>query len=265
VEAAALSGGRDQAARELIGHVLPGLERGSGGWGPGCGEDVRIIESWRAERALQRALQKLLRRVFSPAAGCNRFTAVTAPVVTVEPSRDRRAASRQLMARRFGAPAPLLFRGEVNRRLQDRTAATIYIDVSGSMAGLIERVHAALAPLHRMLASQVFAFSGDVVPTPVARFVRGEITTSWGTAIEPVLVHSAARARGVRRGGLQRALVVTDGYFAPPRTPAVHALLGAGVELHVAIIGDGPLPEGHWVAGATRLPSPEPATWKRES
>jgi hypothetical protein len=256
LEQAALSGGRDAGAADLLGATMAALEERGFGPGPACHGDTMQLRGGDLDRALQHALRRLLRQVFtrSDAARRRMVQDVTA-AVGVDPSRDRRAATRLLLARAYGTPEPLLFRSEARRNLPDRSDATIYIDVSGSMSGLVERLHTALVPLRRLLAAEVHAFSCGVVPTPVARFVGGEVSTAWGTEIDPVLRHAAEAGRRPARGREpRRALVLTDGYFEPPRPGAVEALLRAGVELHVGIIGDGPLPEGDWVASATRLP-----------
>jgi hypothetical protein len=264
-EEAALSSGRDRAAAELLRATLAALRGRTDGWGPAGGESDLLIAGHRAEQALQRALRRLLRRVFVEVAGSPR-RAITSrvPVLTVHAWQDRRAACRILVARRVSAPEPRLFQGTVAESRPDRSAATVYVDVSGSMHGLVERLHAALAPLHRLLAAEVLAFSGDVAPTPVARFIRGEVRTTWGTDITPVLAHASHAAAPPRRG-VRRALVLTDGYFAAPAPAAVAELIRSGCELHVAVVGDGPLPSGRWVASATRLPARDPSTSTRTS
>lgn len=256
----ALACARDGNAAEAFPAAISALlgEASPGGWGGRQDEAEHAIAGHRAERRLQQALRKLLRQVFVESVqGAPRVGHEVTPFVSVDPTRDRRAPALRLLAHHFGAPRPLLFDARELRQRRDRHAATLYLDVSGSMTGMLERLHAALVPLRRLLAPDVFAFSCDVSPTPVARFVAGSVRTSWGTEITPVLRH-AASAPG-RRGARRRALVLTDGYFAAPRPDAVRALRESRTELHVAVIGDGPLPTGDWVASATRLPKPDPS------
>jgi hypothetical protein len=257
LEEAALSGGRDPGAAELLSATMVALDDRGLGAGPAASRETLRLPGGEPEYALQRALRRLLRQVFAPSTTAyRRLTSRLVPLVGVDPSRDRRAATRKLLARAYGAPEPMLFRVDGTRHTPHRSAATIYIDVSGSMTELIDRLHAALVPLRRMLAPEVLAFSCGVMPTPVARFVDGEMDSTWGTEIEPVLTHAAERARRAGPGSLgpRRALVLTDGYFDRPGAAAVRALVEARAELHFGIIGDGPLPEGRWVASATRLP-----------
>ena len=256
----ALACGRDGNAAEAFPAAVRALlgDSSQRGWGGRQAEANHAIAGHRAERRLQQALRKLLQHVFvASEQGSPRVAHEVTPFISVDPTRDRRAPARHLLARHFGAPRPLLFDARELRPRRDRHAATIYLDVSGSMQGMVERLHAALVPLRRLLAPDVFAFSCDVSPTPVARFVAGTVRTSWGTEITPVLRH-AAGAPG-RRGAPRRALVLTDGYFAAPRPDAVRTLRESRTELHVAVIGDGPLPTGDWAASATRLPKPNPS------
>jgi len=264
-ETAALSSGRDGSASEALERSLAAIENLQGGesgqgWGGRAGTAQLQLEQHRAERRLEQALRKLLQQVFvRQQAGLRRFTLSSTPILSVDPSHDRRAAARRLLAQRFGSPQPLLFAAHISERRPDPVAAAVYLDVSGSMASCIGRLHAALVSLRRLLAPEVFAFSCGIEPAPVADFVAGRIKTSYGTDITPVLQHAARNARARRssaRANSNRALVLTDGYFASPAAAAVKALADAGVALHVAVIGDGPLPVGRWVASAARLPNP---------
>ena len=52
-------------------------------------------------------------------------------------------------------------------------------------------------------------------------------------------------------------LVLTDGYFCDPSPDAVRRLADAGHEIHLGVLGSGPLHDNaSWVASATRLPDP---------
>ena len=257
-EAAALTGGRDEAAAELLAPTLSRLvPEPAGGWGPRGDPFLMVIEARRAERRLQKALEKLLRRVFVRDARSRRITETVRPALSVDPSRDRRGAGRRLLAERFGAPRPMLFASTVLERRPERTAARVYVDVSGSMSELLPRLHAALVALRRLLAAEVFAFSGDVAPTSLADFVAGRVRSTGGTSIDPVLEHASDLSACA---GASTALLLTDGFFADPRPEIAARLRARGVALHVGVLGSGPLPEGAWVASATRLPDlPDPA------
>jgi hypothetical protein len=220
-----------------------------------------VVERRNGERALERALARLLRRVFvEDRSGPTRWSAESMPTISPDPSRDRRAATRRAAARMLGVPEPLLFRSEVTRWRPERRSARVYLDVSGSMDGLLERLHAALVPLRRLLAPQVFVFSTTVVPVSRGDFVAGRLPSTGGTSVEPVLRHlctAPGGAAGRGRAPAMRALVLTDGYFSEPSPRAVRALVAAGHEIHLGVLGSGALHDrSPWVAGSTRLPDP---------
>lgn len=259
-ERAAETSGRDARATEMLGEVLSALELdGNSGAGAGRETYVQRVERLRSERALERALSSLLTRVFmEDAVGTPRWREVPVPSVSPDPSRDRRAHVQRHAARLLGAPAPLIFASSSIRRRPDRRSATIYLDVSGSMHGLLDRLHAALVPLRRQLAAEVYVFSTEVVAVSRAAFLRGELPSTGGTSIEPVLLHLGSKpaSSGQGRSSHQRrALVLTDGRFDSPSAPAVHGVLDAGHQIHLGVLGTGSLHEhAPWVASATRLP-----------
>jgi hypothetical protein len=259
-ERSASSSGRDAHAARELGAVLDGLDLQDGAKGAGAGREPYALTVARRERerALEQALARLLRRVFvDDLARTARWTSVSVPAVSPDPSRDRRAATRQATARILGAPAPLLFRSEIVHSRPEQRSARLYLDVSGSMGHLLERLHAALVPLRRLLAAEVYAFSTEVFPVERGAFVRGEVQTTGGTSVEPVLHHlSRSAAEGGARGHHKpRALLLTDGHFNAPSHAAVRALATAGAEIHLGVLGAGPLrDQSSWVASATRLP-----------
>jgi hypothetical protein len=252
-ERAIVRGTRDANAAEMLGDTLRTLAGEVGpGWAARYDAQNVVFERERAGRPLQRGLEGLLRRVFiAQPASSRRWEERAVSIVSVNPVHDRRAGARGLLARRFGAPAPLLFADRIVERNPERTAAWVYLDVSGSMTELVGPLHAALAALHRLLAPEVLAFSCDVEPVRMADFRAGALKTTFGTDISPVLEHALARPAG--RAPL-RALVLTDGYFAEPGRQLVERLRRERIELHVGVIGSGPLPDSNWAASATRLP-----------
>jgi hypothetical protein len=260
VERAAETAGRDARAAEMLEETLRALGV-DGGAGAGAGAEPYLVTLRRRERerVLERALGTLLRRVFvEDRAGTARWIAEAVPTVSPDPTRDRRAATRREAARRLGAPEPLLFRSEATRFRTERRAARVYLDVSGSMYGLLERLHAALVPLRRLLAAEVFAFSTEVVPVSWADLVAGRLPSTGGTSVEPVLHHLCAPDTAARgRTGPRHALVLTDGYFCDPSRRARQAVAGAGHRIHLGVLGAGPLHDrAAWVASSTRLPDP---------
>jgi hypothetical protein len=120
------------------------------------------------------------------------------------------------------------------------------------MSGILEPVHASLVPLRRLLAPRVFVFSTVVEEVSRAKFVRGQVRTTGGTSIDPVLEHLTAESRA---GRVRRAVLLTDGEFSPPRAPVLRDFLGSGAQLHLGIVGTDTHSYERWVASETRLPA----------
>ncbi len=256
VERAADSGGRDSritnALPKLVGEVSV-LAELSQGAGSGGGIETRTLDRVQKERRLELALAALLRKCFlRQSSGSKRWLKEIVPTISVDRSRDRRAGVRHVLSRELGLPQPLLFRSESTHLRPAPCAAPIYLDVSGSMNGLVERLHAALIPLRRQLLPEMFVFSTVVTPISKADFDAGRISTTGGTSIRPVIDHVI---ESVARGGPRVALVLTDGYFSPPSQHSAAVLSKMGIKIHVGVLGSGPLHDSErWVASATRLP-----------
>jgi uncharacterized protein with von Willebrand factor type A (vWA) domain len=256
LERAIVSGGRDAAAAETMSAALNVL----GGHLPAAGDGRAVHQLEQAGRrtVLERALTVLLRRAFTAdTRGRNRFVPSERPIQTVNPHRDRRAPARLAIARAFAAPRPLLFDGTLIERRPAPSDALVYLDVSGSMFGVLPALHAALVPLRRALRPRLHLFSTEVVAVDALDFDRGRLMTTGGTSISPVLEHALAEAR--TRRAQERdypILVLTDGWFDSPASALVQAAGADHLRIHLGVIGDGPLhAREQWVMTATRLPS----------
>jgi uncharacterized protein with von Willebrand factor type A (vWA) domain len=130
--------------------------------------------------------------------------------------------------------------------------AVVYLDVSGSMGGWVGRLHAALVPLRRLLAPELFAFSTQVHALRHADLLAGNLPTTGGTDIAPVLAHLLQR----RGPPPSRVLVLTDGLVGTPDARTVRLLADRGTTLHVGLVRiAGAPPALPWAASVTRLPS----------
>ena len=141
------------------------------------------------------------------------------PRLTVEPAPmslphrtqgDRRAAVLEACGTEpvffAGAnPGPAWLRGE---RIH------VYLDVSGSMDGVIAPLYAALAHLTELLTPRIHLFSTQVWDITQVELRQGKGATTSGTDIAIVTGHLVAH-------GIRRALVVTDGWVGT--VPPEHA------------------------------------------
>jgi hypothetical protein len=141
---------------------------------------------------------------------------------------DRRAAVLEAC----GAE-PLLFAGELPRRSFSRGERVhVYLDVSGSMEGLIAPLYAALAQLSGWMTPMLHLFSTVVKDITQDDLRRGVGSTTGGTSIAVVTEHMV-------RHGVRRALVVTDGWVGGVPTEHAHALARRKGRFGIALTAGG--------------------------
>ena len=186
------------------------------------------------------AFARVLRRVLGPApTGIRRRRReliVDAGGSGVLPwARDRQHWAR----RRLGGPVTLWAQPVARpaRVPAPPAGVHIYLDVSGSMAAVLPTLLDLLRPYAEAGTARVFQFSTVVVPLAPADLVRGRLATTFGTDLEPVLLHLLA-ARSVRR-----ALLLTDGLVGQVRAARVRALAARRIAVHAVLPAEGSRPE----------------------
>jgi len=126
---------------------------------------------------------------------------------------DRRAIGME-MALGF---RPLYFEAQENlrrRRLVPRDVAFVYLDVSGSMYGVLPKLTAALREPHRKGEVRLFVFSTVVDEVqPRIPFEKQPLQNTGGTDIACVFTHLAAIPKGETP---RRVVLLTDGYVGHP-------------------------------------------------
>ena len=175
-------------------------------------------------------LRRALMRLAGLTDGAGRWRPDQGEVASVLPyGRDRRAWLREF----WGESVPVHRTDLAGRTLTRRGRVRVYLDVSGSMNGVIAPLYAALASLSPWLDRQVQLFSTQVVGIPLSRLRQGAIVTTLGTDISVVTEHLV-------RDAVDRALIVTDGWVGA--VPGEHAaVLGkrrARIEAAVTHGGD---------------------------
>ncbi len=126
-------------------------------------------------------------------------------VVGVLPAPDRRS----VLWRAAGA-TPLLFRRSAPERQIPWIGEKvhIYLDVSGSVEGLLGRLYAAVRDVRHLVSRDVHLFSTELLDVPISELAKGVCQTTGGTSIVPL-------ARHIREQGVRRAVIVTDGEVGP--------------------------------------------------
>lgn len=127
----------------------------------------------------------------------------------------------------------LLHEGQTSlrRRRRGGDRVHIYLDVSGSMNGLLGPLYAAALDCEDLLHPQVHLFSSRVVDISLADLRAGRCESTGGTSIAVVAEH-------MERQRIRRALVVTDGWVGKPH--GQHHQTLAMARLAVAYMGEQP-------------------------
>jgi hypothetical protein len=191
-----------------------------------------------------RILRHALMRLAGLADGMGPLRPDIGPVESVLPyGRDRKAWLHEA----WGDAVPMHRTGLPGHTLTRRGQVHVYLDVSGSMDGVIRPLYAALASLTPWLAPQVQLFSTRVKGIPLSRLLRGQVLTTGGTDIDCVTGH-------LIQNRVERALIVTDGWVGQVPGEHVQALRKRRVRLEAAVTDPGEIHFMNSLGRACRLP-----------
>jgi len=141
------------------------------------------------------------------------------------PSRQRRDVVAQLL----GSPILLHDSTVISRgRVRAGERVHVYLDVSGSVMGILGVLTAAVRDCAEFVHPTVHGFSTKVADHSLADLAAGRITTTVGTSIDCVAEHA-------RRNGVTRAVLITDGYVG--RAGDIDAETLGSMRLAVAYTG----------------------------
>lgn len=104
----------------------------------------------------------------------------------------------------------------------------IYLDVSGSMSGIVDALYGAALDCKALLHPKIHLFSTIVVDITPAELRAGRCDTTGGTCIGAVAEHMATHR-------IRRAVMVTDGWVGRPH--AQHRKTLQDARLAVAFMG----------------------------
>lgn len=173
---------------------------GGRGWGDVL-NDERIQPRHRNPN--RRILAKLIRRVArlggdSVATGLTRAqVAGFSPI----PSHSRRSA----VLRALGVPQ-VLYEFQLSGRARERLERVhVYLDVSGSMTGIVEDLYGAVLDCAGMVHPKVHLFSTVTSDASLNELRKGVVRSTGGTDIHCVAKH-------IDENRISRAVILTDGY-----------------------------------------------------
>ena len=149
--------------------------------------------------------------------------------------RDRQATAWKQIT---GAQ-PVFYRGTLacrHHRLEPEEVAHAYLDISGSMSGLLPMLGKGLDHPHQKGEVRLYAFSTVVDAfSPKCPLAKQSVENTYGTDINCVLKHLLQIPR---RKCPKRVLIITDGYTGPPQHELISQLKERGVRFYVGLIGD---------------------------
>jgi hypothetical protein len=147
--------------------------------------------------------------------------------------RDRQAHGKEAL----WGECPILFttsKERSTRRLIPRHAVHVYLDISGSMAAELPWLAAALDPLERTGAIEVYVFSTVVSKVPHGGLLWNSIQNTYGTNINCVLQHLIDLPKRFLPG---RTVILTDGYVGAPEKAHVNIVKKRNTQLYFGLVG----------------------------
>ena len=181
-----------------------------------------------APRSNRGALTKLL-RTMSMQSGQGRVRNLHMDSVCVE-SPIPRLMRRSVVLNAIGA-APLLHQEQLDmkRVVPQGEQVHVYLDVSGSVSGLVGALYGAILDNKQFVHPVVHLFSTRVVDVTFKQMLNGDCHTTGGTCIECVAQH-------MKKYKVKRAVILTDGFVGAPGVVARRIL--ENVRIGVALTPD---------------------------
>jgi hypothetical protein len=150
----------------------------------------------------------------------------TEPIETAVLTPLRSRARRDVVADLLGSPI-LLHEGAATGRGRTRAGERVhvYLDVSGSVSGLVGVLSAAIRDCAPFVHPVIHAFSTEIADHSLAELAAGRIRTTGGTDVRCIAAHA-------RSNHIRRAVILTDGYVG--QAAGIDAETLAGMRLAVA-------------------------------
>lgn len=173
-------------------------------------------------------LRRLLARLASRRSGGRIRMIASAPWSPPTPIPGKSRSAAVLCA--LGVQ-PVFYPGQAEhrRRIPVGDRVHVYVDVSGSMNGVINAVYGAVDDCRAWVHPVVHAFSNTVHDLSLRQIRSGEIQTTGGTDIECVAEHMATHR-------ILRACIITDGCVGWPQGAHLETL--RRVRFGVALVGE---------------------------
>lgn len=109
---------------------------------------------------------------------------------------------REMFLRRLGYPV-LFYKQPILQKTVQDDSIRMYIDVSGSVFGILPVLYALALHLTDLMGSTAYLFSDAVVEVGIDKLKKGNVSSSGGTNFDAVIDHANAH-------GYQKIIMVTD-------------------------------------------------------
>ncbi len=228
---------RDSYLKDAMGRVARQWPMGAGEFGvpPGSGGSMNDwqMKPSSATQEIRREFAGVLRRCLLPTLSDYRrkerspLPGMVGRGVLPNP-RDRTQHAR----RRLGTSGTLWEqRGTQKARVPARQGkAHVYLDVSGSMKGVLPYLLNLLLPYVAKGQADVFQFSTEVEALSLHSLRDGLVATTGGTNINCVMSHLIEHGQRTNR-----ALILTDGYTGRPETDHITQVQTNRTRVHVVL------------------------------
>jgi len=152
-------------------------------------------------------IQKAIRyAAFTNEGTVNRKALIETDTVFPYPTLPDRKAT---VMKSIGQPN-LFYRGKIERISNKPVGrAHLYLDVSGSMDMILEKIFSGLLPIRQLIHPVAHIFSTEIYDYPLITILKGKYKSTFGTDINCVLEH-------IINNNVKKPVIITDGYVGEP-------------------------------------------------
>jgi predicted metal-dependent peptidase len=99
---------------------------------------------------------------------------------------------------------PVIWRNKINDTKKKNLGIAVYVDVSGSMSGILPKVAGIIYSLRKNI-KKVFQFSNQIAETSIEELGRGVIRSTGGTDFDCIIEHAVDK-------GYEKIIIFGDGW-----------------------------------------------------
>ncbi|MBC8551330.1 MAG: hypothetical protein H8D23_16920 [Candidatus Brocadiales bacterium] len=212
----------------------------------GMNADIQEILLEAPNKKIANIIQKAIRyAAFTNEGTVNRKALTETDTVFPYPTLPDRKAT---VMKSIGQPT-LFYRGKIEMMTNKPVGmAHLYLDVSGSMDMVLDKIFSGLLPIRQLIYPIVHIFSTEIYDYPLSKILKGHYKSTFGTDIDCVLEH-------IINNNVKKPVIITDGDVGEPSQLLI-SKLPRGIKFVKVITDDGDDDEMQSLTGQTyKLPS----------